>query len=104
MFELFELIFSYCFNRPATVLLIVGGGLVYSYPSLNAEGVNITLLLIVLFFIVICLKTKQDTQLKVAKVLTFFFAVVMSVVIVGLVLKVCYTSHLYYCICNVLMQ
>jgi len=72
---------------PATVLLIVGGGLVYSYPSLNAEGVNITLLLIVLFFIVICLKTKQDTQLKVAKVLTFFFAVVMSVVIVGLVLK-----------------
>jgi len=72
---------------PATVLLIVGGGLKYSYPSLNFVGINITLFLIVIFFIVICLKTKQDTQLKVAKLLTFFFAVVMAIAIVGLILK-----------------
>ena len=74
----------------------------YSYPSLNDVGVNITLFLIVLFFIVICLKTKQDTQLKVAKVLTFFFAVVMSVVIVGLILKVCLSSLFCYVMFDVL--
>ena len=70
------------------MILIVGGGLTYSYPSLSSSGVFISLFLIVIFFIVICLKTKQDTQLKVAKFLTFVFAVIMSIAIVGIILKV----------------
>ena len=48
----------------------------------------VTLVVVVTFFIIICLKTKQDTQLKVAKLLTFIFAVVMAIAIVGLILKV----------------
>ena len=78
----------FAFTRPATVLLIIGGGLTYSYQSLNSLGVNIALFLVVGFFIVICLKTKQDTQLKVAKLLTFFFSVIMAIAVVGLILKV----------------
>lgn len=70
------------------MLLIVGGGLSYSYPSLNFTAIFIVLFLIVFFFIIICLKTKQDTQLKVAKFLTFVFAVIMSIAVVGLILKV----------------
>ena len=78
----------FCFS-PSTVLLIVAGGLQYAYPyTVNLVVVLVLLLIATVIFTIICLFCTQNTQLKVAKVFTFAFAVIMSIVAVGLVLQV----------------
>ena len=78
----------FCFS-PSTVLLIVAGGLQYTYPySVNMVVVLMLLVVATVIFTIICLFCTQNTQLKVAKVFTFAFAVIMSIVAVGLVLQV----------------
>ena len=78
----------FCFS-PSTVLLIVAGGLQYAYPySVNMVVVLMLLVVATVIFTIICLFCTQNTQLKVAKVFTFAFAVIMSIVAVGLVLQV----------------
>ena len=74
--------------RPSTVILIVVGGLRYSYNEINETAVLISVLLVITVYIFICLKAKQDTQLYAAKILTFVFAVVMAIAVVGIILKV----------------
>ena len=78
----------FCFS-PSTVLLTVAGGLQYAYPySVNLVVVLVLLLIATAIFAIICLFCSQNTQLKVAKVFTFAFAVIMSIVAVGLALQV----------------
>lgn len=80
------LLFSY---SPSTVLLVIAGGLQYAFPyQVNLVVVLILLILTTLIFTVICLYCKPDTQLKAAKILTFGFAIIMSITIVGIILQV----------------
>ena len=69
---------------PSTVILIVTSGLVQAY------GVNQVAVLILVTFIstgygLLCLFTKQKTQLDIAKLLTTLFAILMVIVVVGLI-------------------
>ena len=73
------------------MLLVVAGGLNYAY-SINLVTVITLEVLVTILFTLICLFCKQDTQLKVAKWLTFFFSIVMSVVTVGLIKQVGLTN------------
>ena len=78
----------FCFS-PSAVLLTVAGGLQYAYPySVNLVVVLVLLLIATVIFAIICLFCSQNTQLKVAKLFTFAFAVIMSIVAVGLALQV----------------
>jgi len=79
-----------CFlYRPSTVLLVISGGLAYAYPaSISLVSWLIMMVLITVVFTVVCLFCGQDTQLKFAKFLTFIFAIIMSVTIVGMILQV----------------
>lgn len=45
-------------------------------------------LVVVMGYVYICLYYKQDTQLKVAKFLTFIYSIVMTITIVGLMIQV----------------
>eukprot|EP00794_Sanderia_malayensis_P016107 gene16107-17728_t len=72
---------------PATVILIIVGGLEYSYAQLNFAAILIVMLFVIAVYIVICLKASQQTQLNAAKFLTFVFAVIMAIAVVGIILK-----------------
>ena len=68
---------------------MIAGGLQYAYPySVNFVVVLVLLLLATVAFAAVCLFCTQKTQLKVAKVFTFVFAVIMSIVSVGIILQV----------------
>ena len=85
----------YFSDRPSTVLLVIAGGMNYAYPeSTSIVGCMMGLIAMTLVFTIICLFCSQDTQLKWAKFLTFVFAVIMAVVLVGLILQVCMESYL----------
>ena len=45
-------------------------------------------LVVVMGYVYVCLYYKQDTQLKVAKFLTFLYSIVMTITIVGLMIQV----------------
>ena len=76
-------------SSPSTVILIIAGGLEYAYPgSISLIGMLVVQLVIVILFTIICYKTSQDFQLQTAKILTFLFAIVMSITIVGIILQV----------------
>jgi len=73
---------------PSTVLLVIAGGLEYAFPHVfNLVVVLVVLVLVTLLFTIICVYCSQDTQLKWAKLLTFAFAIVMSITIVGIILQ-----------------
>ena len=72
---------------PATVILIIASGLQASF-SFNAIAVIVTLILVAIGYGLICIYAGQQTQLDVAKVLTFFFSVVMAVVVVGILKQI----------------
>ncbi|KAL3887259.1 hypothetical protein ACJMK2_027203 [Sinanodonta woodiana] len=72
---------------PATVILIVAGGLDYGW-HVNSITTIILQCLICIGFALFCLYTSQDTQLKVAKFLTFLYSVVMTGVVVGISVQV----------------
>ena len=69
---------------PATVILVIASGLSAAF-GLNSIAVVIILVIIAVFYGIICVFTSQKTQLDIAKVLTFIFAVVMAVVAVGII-------------------
>lgn len=66
---------------PATVILFIGAGL----QLFNVKyGTTITLLFILgIGYGLICLYSSPKTQLDISKLLTFFFALLMAVVLVG---------------------
>ena len=69
---------------PATVILIVADGLSAAF-NLNGVYLTMTLFVIAVIYGVICVFTSQKTQLDIAKLLTFFFSVVMAIVIAELI-------------------
>lgn len=72
---------------PSSVILVVSGGLKYGW-----NWGSLTSLLVQLFmcvgFTLVCLFTSSNTQLNVAKLLTFFYAVIMTVVVVGTAVQI----------------
>ena len=80
--------------RPSNVMLVIASALNYAFP----QAVNlIAMFLVVLFtvagFMLVCIYTSQVTQLKVAKVLTFIYAIIMTIATVGLMAQVNQFSH-----------
>ena len=71
---------------PATVILVISSGLQSAFKlTLSDTLVIITILVIVsVFYGIVCLLSSSQTQLDMAKVLTFIFAIIMSIVIVGI--------------------
>ena len=70
---------------PATVILVISSGLQSAFKlTLSDTLLIITILIVVsVFYGVVCLLSSPQTQLDMAKLLTFIFAIIMSVVIVG---------------------
>ena len=71
---------------PATVILVIASGLQSAYKLSNEATIALTVVLIVVSMIygIICLYTSQKTQLDIAKLMTFVFAVIMAVVVAGI--------------------
>lgn len=72
---------------PSSVILVVSGGLKYGWdwgaiPSLVVQ------LIVCVGFTLTCLFTSSKTQLNVAKMLTFFYAVIMTAVVVGTAVQI----------------
>ena len=71
---------------PATVILIIASGLQGAY-RISEDSVLATIIILILisvFYGLVCLYTSQKTQIDVAKFLTFLFAILMAVVFVGI--------------------
>ena len=87
LFVLFQSIMAFSTAiSPATVILIIASGLQGAYQISN-NGVIATIVILSLlsvFYGFVCLYTSEKTQLDVAKILTFLFAIVMAVVFVGI--------------------
>ena len=87
LFILFQglMVFSTAIS-PATVILIITSGLGSAYYISDGGQITIIVLLILLSvgYGLICLYTSQKTQLDVAKLLTFIFAIIMAVVVAGI--------------------
>ena len=82
---------------PATVILFVTYGLVVAGSVLSNEVVSVIFIcLTTLGFGAICLYTSQTTQLRVAKMLTFVFAIMMCSVAIGVAEQVCNLSFLMF--------
>lgn len=74
---------------PGTVILLVASGLNAAFPALISLTESFFLnLFLVLFYVWVCLFYKQDTQLSVAKFLTFIYSMIMTITIVGLMVQV----------------
>ena len=82
IYEIFVIISTII--SPATVILVIASGLSAAF-GLNGVAVIITLVIIAVFYGIICVFTSQKTQLDIAKGLTFLFAVIMAVVVVGII-------------------
>ncbi|XP_029657956.2 chitin synthase chs-2-like isoform X2 [Octopus sinensis] len=72
---------------PATVILVVSGGLQYGWSISPTYSIIIQYVCSALF-IIICLSTSGDFQLKVAKIFTFIYAIIMTVVTIGTIVQV----------------
>eukprot|EP00794_Sanderia_malayensis_P016164 gene16164-17787_t len=74
---------------PANVILVIASSLNSAFPKqVNLTAMFFVVLTIVVGFGAICLYTSQQTQLKVAKLLTFVFSIVMCIATVGLMVQV----------------
>ena len=78
---------------PATVILVIATGLSSAFPDGDQTGNNglelaaiILMILVSLFYGLVCIYGSQKTQLDVAKILTVAFAVVMAIVISGIIM------------------
>ncbi|KAK6184985.1 hypothetical protein SNE40_007319 [Patella caerulea] len=67
---------------PSTIVLLVSGGLAYSWNTDVVTSMVLQLLTSIVF-VGICLKATSTVQLQAAKVLTFVYAVIMTAVFVG---------------------
>ena len=70
-------------SRPSTVILVIVGGI--NFAGINTSHLTSTIVLCIItaIYAFICLFTPQTIQLKIAKVLTFVFAIIMCVVTIG---------------------
>ncbi len=87
LFVLFQfvIVFSTAIS-PATVILIIASGMGSAYQLSNSAqtAIIVILILVSVAYGVICLYTSQQTQLDVAKLLTFIFAIIMAVTFAGI--------------------
>ncbi|XP_076451581.1 uncharacterized protein LOC143287463 isoform X2 [Babylonia areolata] len=72
---------------PSTIMLVVSGGLSYAWV-MNPIATVVVQLLACIAFSVVCVYTSQKTQLTVAKLYTFLYAVVMTAVVVGTAVQI----------------
>ena len=80
---------SLLFYSPSTVILVVASGLSYANFFIDDTAVLVALLsLITVGYGVICLYTSQEFQLKVAKLLSVVFALLMAYVAVGVAAQI----------------
>ena len=87
LFILFQAIFLFSTAiSPATVILVIASGLHSAYKLSDEVTITIIVILILVSVIygIICVYTSQKTQLDIAKLLTFIFAVIMAVVVAGI--------------------
>lgn len=87
LFILFQavMIFSTAIS-PATVILVISSGLQSAY-KISEESTLLIICLLILVSVLygfICIFASPKTQTDVAKVLTFFFAIIMTIVIAGI--------------------
>ena len=96
LFILFQaiMIFSTIVS-PATVILVISSGLKSAYNlSLSVTLLIITLLIIVsIFYGVVCIYGSPQTQIDMAKLLTFIFAIIMSTVVTGIFMNAIYSIY-----------
>ena len=80
---------------PATVILIIASGLQTTFKlSESMSLVIITVLVIVsVFYGIICVTSSPKTQIDLAKILSFIFGIVMSLVIVGIFKDTVYSIY-----------
>ena len=87
LFILFQaiIVFSTAIS-PATVILTITSGLgsAYGIPDGGQITIIVLLVLVSVGYGMICIYTSQKTQLDIAKLLTFIFAIVMAIVIAGI--------------------
>ena len=82
---------------PATVLLVMIGGLSYG-TKMSLPAVEGILISISGLYVVICLLASKDFQLLVAKILTFLFAIIMGIVAIGVAVEIgdeVHKSHMH---------
>ena len=62
--------------------------MIYSGINLNEVTLVVLICLMVVAYTLVCLLTSQNFQLKVSKILTFVFAVIMCIVVIGVALQI----------------
>ena len=80
---------------PATVILIIASGLQATFKlSESVSLIIITVLFIIsVFYGVVCVTSSSKTQIDIARILTFIFAIVMSLVFVGIFKDIVYSIY-----------
>ncbi|XP_068739017.1 uncharacterized protein [Montipora capricornis] len=73
---------------PSTVILIIVGGIMYSGVNMNEITLVVLICILVIAYVMVCLFTSQTFQLRVSKILTFVFAVIMCIVFIGVAVQV----------------
>ena len=68
---------------PATVILIIVTGLKAFDSRLNEVALLVTFCIISVLYGLVCIYATENTQINVAKILTFVFSIVMAIVISG---------------------
>ena len=87
LFILFQaiMVFSTAIS-PATVILVISSGLQSAFKFSNSVTLGIISILIIVSVLygIVCIYGSPQTQIDMAKLLTFIFAIIMSIVIVGI--------------------
>ena len=80
---------------PATVILIIASGLQATFMLSESVSLMIIMVLVIIsvFYGMICVTSSPKTQIDVAKILTFIFSVLMSLVVVGIFKNMVYSIH-----------
>ena len=79
---------------PSTILLFMAFGLTLAFPAhYSTVSVLFALAAMPVGFTLVCMYCKPDTQLQVAKILAFVFAMIMCITTVGCLLQIFDTSN-----------
>ncbi|XP_062523518.1 uncharacterized protein LOC134198189 isoform X2 [Corticium candelabrum] len=80
---------------PATVILVMAAGMTYAFnTSSDYDNSGAYIAFVVLFTLVsfiygvVCILCQPDTQLKMAKIMTFIFSILMGIVVVGVMAQI----------------
>ena len=79
---------------PATVILVMAAGMTYAFNTSSDYTSGAYIAFLVLFILVsfiygvVCILCRPDTQLRMAKILTFIFSILMGMVAVGVIVQI----------------